>query len=102
MEAMLVDKATARCKCESVKDRQQIDEDEFYRQGKFWKLAWNGRCQDIDMEQLAKGIEVEMEHTNSNIVATKIALDHLAEFPDYYDALEDMEKKMKKKWKARR
>jgi hypothetical protein len=83
-------------KCEKVKDRQHSNPNEFYRQGMFWKSPFNGRCKDVKMGQLAKGIEVEMEHTESNIVATKIALDHLAEFPDYYDALEEMENKLKK------
>jgi len=37
--------------------------------------------------QLAKGIKVEMEHTTDRATAREIALDHLAEFPDYYDRL---------------
>ena len=42
--------------------------------------------------QLMQGIEVEREHTNDDSVARKIALDHLAERPDYYTMLKDAEK----------
>lgn len=42
--------------------------------------------------QLAKGIKVELEHTTHRDVAHEIALDHLGEFPDYYDRLEQAEK----------
>ena len=38
-------------------------------------------------DQLAKGIKVEMEHTQDPKVAQEIALDHIAELPDYYDRL---------------
>jgi hypothetical protein len=50
---------------------------------------------DVDPDQLEKGIEVEMEHTENPEIAMKIALDHLAEHPYYYDYLEEMEEKMK-------
>jgi len=45
------------------------------------------------MTQLSKGIKVELEHINDPAVAREIALDHLNEFPDYYDRLEKVEKK---------
>jgi GNAT superfamily N-acetyltransferase len=45
--------------------------------------------------QFKKGTQHELEHTNNLIVARKIALDHLVEFPDYYDRLDKIEK-MKK------
>lgn len=38
-------------------------------------------------DQLNKGIEVELEHTSDPAVAEEIALDHLNERLDYYDAL---------------
>ncbi len=41
----------------------------------------------IDIEQIKKGVEVEMEHTSDKKVALKIALDHLKEDPKYYDKL---------------
>jgi hypothetical protein len=43
--------------------------------------------------QLDKGIKVEQEHTGDKAMAREIALDHLDEFPDYYDRLDRMEKK---------
>jgi len=46
---------------------------------------------NIDADQFSKGIEVELEHTPSRVVAAKIAIDHLIESPIYYDALAKME-----------
>jgi hypothetical protein len=43
-------------------------------------------------KELAKGVKVEHEHTNSRHVAECIARAHLAECPDYYRRLEKMEK----------
>jgi hypothetical protein len=40
--------------------------------------------------QLDKGMQHEKEHTDSDEVATSIALHHLAERPDYYEELEKM------------
>jgi Zn finger protein HypA/HybF involved in hydrogenase expression len=39
------------------------------------------------LDQIKKGIEVEMEHTSDKKEALKIALDHLSEDPIYYDKL---------------
>ena len=47
---------------------------------------------DFDQEQLKMGIEVEMEHTGDPDLAKEIAMDHLAEIPDYYTRLAQMEK----------
>ena len=47
--------------------------------------------ENVDAEQLSKGIEVELEHSPSRAVAAKISLDHLVESPIYYDALAKME-----------
>ena len=46
---------------------------------------------DVIKEQLKKGIKVEKEHTTDTAVATEIALDHIAEYVDYYDRLEKVE-----------
>jgi hypothetical protein len=46
-------------------------------------------------KQLAKGIKVEREHTKRDAEAREIALDHLAEIPDYYTRLHKMEKDAK-------
>jgi hypothetical protein len=40
-----------------------------------------------------------MEHTNDVAEAVEIALDHLKEFPDYYDKLAKMESDLKKEKK---
>lgn len=45
---------------------------------------------DYVIDQLMKGTEHEMEHTNRLDVAKKIALHHVAETPDYYEKLEQM------------
>jgi hypothetical protein len=41
----------------------------------------------INPSELAMGIKVEMEHTDDMAVAKKIAMDHLAENPNYYSDL---------------
>jgi hypothetical protein len=46
---------------------------------------------DVDQGALAKGASVEMEHTSDPRLARQIALDHLAERPDYYEMLERCE-----------
>jgi len=46
---------------------------------------------DADPRELAMGVKVEMEHTNDPKLARKIALDHLAEFSNYYTRLKKME-----------
>lgn len=67
----------------------------------------------VTPERLAQGMTVEREHgaawnqfTNvggdCDEVAAKIALAHLAEYPDYYDGLERMEHELAEKWAGRR
>jgi hypothetical protein len=41
----------------------------------------------INPSELAMGVKIEMEHTNDMEVAKKIAMDHLAENPNYYSDL---------------
>ena len=41
----------------------------------------------VNPAQLAIGVQVEMEHTNNEKIATEIALDHLTEDPEYYTKL---------------
>lgn len=41
----------------------------------------------VDEEELQKGIQHEMEHTNDQYIARLIALDHLYELSDYYTQL---------------
>lgn len=52
---------------------------------------------DFPAKTLEKGIKVELEHTEDKDFARRVVLDHLAEFPDYYDALDKMEKGLEKK-----
>lgn len=56
-------------------------------------LKKHGVSYKVLMTQLAKGIKVELEHTEDLALAREIALDHLNEFPDYYDRLDKAEKK---------
>jgi len=53
---------------------------------------------DVCPRQLEMGIVVEYEHTDNREVAKQIALDHLAELPDYYTRLLDMESLGKLYW----
>lgn len=48
--------------------------------------------ENFDIKSLLKGILVELEHTGNPLMAMEIAMDHLAEHPEYYDAHEIMEK----------
>jgi hypothetical protein len=57
-------------------------------------LADKKKPKDFDPKAIAKGIKVEMEHTNDKHIAQEITMDHLTENPHYYDYLEDMEDKM--------
>jgi hypothetical protein len=46
---------------------------------------------EFDAEQLKMGIEIEKEHTKSNLIAKLITKDHLKEDPKYYSKLKKME-----------
>jgi hypothetical protein len=50
-----------------------------------------------DPEQLARGAEVELEHTDNEAEAKKIAKDHLDEDPEYYVKLEKVEGSVEEK-----
>lgn len=54
-------------------------------------LADGSTPSDFDPVQIAKGVVVEMEHTDDPRVALEIAMDHLTEDGRYYDALETIE-----------
>jgi hypothetical protein len=49
------------------------------------------RPEDFDQEALAIGTQIEFEHTKDLEIAREIAMDHLAEDPDYYQKLSEME-----------
>ena len=48
---------------------------------------------NFNKRELKKGIKAEKEHTNSDLIATLIAKDHLSELPNYYTKLSKMEEK---------
>lgn len=54
-------------------------------------IADNRSEDEFDPDELAAGIKVELEHTNSEDLAKEIAMDHLAEDPKYYTHLGRME-----------
>jgi len=58
-------------------------------------LADDAQPSDFCPVQIAKGIQVEMEHTDDPHKALEIAMDHLTEISDYYDRLEAMEAEAK-------
>ena len=66
---------------------------EFINSGRFAKSGL--KMSDIDSSELNAGILVELEHTTNRQIAKKIALDHLAEIPDYYTRLAKMESEAK-------
>lgn len=81
----------------------QFNEQDALRAVKLLKVYPKG----MTLDQLAKGMNVELEHgtrykgcnvTDNKLVPTaQIALAHLNESPDYYRALERMEKTLEKK-----
>ena len=79
-------------------NNENIDfEKEFFNAG--LSVEKNITENDVDLNELEMGIEVEMEHTRDSKIARKIArkiaLDHLAEVHDYYTRLKKMEKEYK-------
>ena len=42
----------------------------------------------LDHEQFRKGVKVELEHTDDPNISSEIAMDHLAEDPEYYTKLQ--------------
>jgi len=49
---------------------------------------------DFDERVLHRGAKIEFEHTRNVEVAERIAMDHLLEGKNYYELLEQMEKKL--------
>lgn len=50
---------------------------------------------DFDPEQLRMGIEHELEHTNDPQIAREVAMDHLAEDPEYYTKIQQIEETLR-------
>lgn len=61
----------------------------FFSQGRYMK---EGQDKTFDPDELSMGDKVELEHTDSKVIARRIALDHLTELADYYTRLKAMEK----------
>jgi hypothetical protein len=72
--------------------------------GKADKLSLEDIAKKFDVtvnylnQQIEKGVKVEIEHTKDEEKAREIAMDHLSEFPDYYERLEKLETQAKKDW----
>lgn len=56
-------------------------------------LADKKKPSDFDASAIKQGIKVEMEHTDNKSIAREISMDHLAEDPNYYKKLKEVEKK---------
>jgi len=59
---------------------------------------WNGKSKgfgvaDFPRDKVLQGAKVELEHAKLPKLAIRIAMDHLAEDPNYYSKLRKMEKK---------
>jgi hypothetical protein len=50
--------------------------------------------EDFDERVLHRGAKIEFEHTCDKEKAERIAMDHLVEGKNYYELLEEMEKKL--------
>jgi TolA-binding protein len=79
----------------AIKERHGIDIRDF-RQGIRGGRADARKVTDFELKELLMGIEVEQEHTTDKFRALEISMDHLAEFPDYYTRLKEMEEEADK------
>lgn len=64
-----------------------------YRDRLVGGLADTMKPKQFDAKALAKGVKVELEHTDDDELALEIAMDHLSEDPLYYEKLDLIEKK---------
>jgi hypothetical protein len=62
----------------------------------------HGVSLDYVIRQAEIGSTVEREHVTDHKAAYGIALQHIAEFPDYYKHLLSMEKSLKKEWEKKK
>ena len=62
----------------------------------------HGVSLDYVTRQAEIGSTIEREHVTDHQAAYNIALQHIAEFPDYYKHLLPMEDKLKKEWKKKK
>ena len=91
-----------------VANKRRFTADEARQVGTTLGLDWK----KVDLEQLRRGLEVELEHgardretnvTNDDLTLTaKIAWAHLKEYPDYYTRLDKLEAEAEAYWASRR
>lgn len=79
--------------------KEKIEEQDVRSPGAATLAQKHGVSPDYIARQIAIGAEIETEHTKDIRKARQIARDHIAEFPDYYERLQKMEKKAKKDMK---
>jgi len=79
-------------------EHEKVEEIIYYLFGKLAKFLVGGRAnekgvtaEDVDPEELRMGTDIETEHIDDKDIAKRIALDHLAEIPNYYTLLKKME-----------
>jgi Protein of unknown function (DUF5661) len=88
-------------------ESRRTSSEEARRVGDAIGVDWNV----FDLEQFRAGMDVEYEHGSHDpqidvtrddpIVTGKIALEHMKEFPDYYERLERMEQEAEADWSSR-
>lgn len=78
--------------------KEKIEEQDIRSPGAATLAQKHGVSPDYIARQIAIGAEIETEHTKDVRKAEQIARDHIAEFPDYYERLVQMERKAKGVW----
>lgn len=74
-------------------DPSELEEKAYAMLQSFFSKGKSSESNNIpDPIELAMGDRVELEHTSSPLFARKIALDHIAEIPNYYTLLAQIEK----------
>ena len=71
-------------------------EKDFINAGEYNKYLKKHKSLDVDSKELSIGKDIEMEHTTDVSISERIALDHIAEIPNYYTWLVWMENLAKK------
>lgn len=82
-------------------DHEEAEEVAYEMAAKLARMMKGGESKGIPPKGMtpaaeAMGIDVEYEHTSDYEIARKIAWDHLAEYDNYYEALEEMEANLEK------
>lgn len=78
-----------------IKEPAVLEEMVYEMLQSFWsqgRAMSKGMDVKFDEKEMKMGMKVELEHTDCDCIAYRIALDHLAELPDYYTRLAKMEK----------